>query len=225
MHYREKGFTLIELMIVVAIIAIIAAIAIPSLLRARVAANETSAVGTLRTLATAQAEFRQAAEVDEDDDGVGQYGFLQELAGTVDFRGRAVAAQPPYIARNLAAKDLGGGVVAAQKSGYDFIMYLPGDAGAVLTEVEGGPNPACAADGRDMQELYYVCYAWPQDAGRSGTRAFVISEEGEVWATKMDTVEYEGVTTVPAATAAYTVEAFTTNLGGGADGNTWTPHG
>ena len=49
---REQGFTLIELMIVVAIIAIIAAIAIPSLLNARKAGNEASAISSLRTLST-----------------------------------------------------------------------------------------------------------------------------------------------------------------------------
>ncbi len=57
---RQLGFSLIELLIVIAVILVIAAIAIPSLLRARIAANEASAAGSMRTMATAELTYNLA---------------------------------------------------------------------------------------------------------------------------------------------------------------------
>ncbi len=76
---KNAGFTLIELMIVVAIIAIIAAIAIPNLLRSRLSANETAAIGNMRTVSSVQASYSGPRE--------GAYGTYAQLT----------AAVPPYI--------------------------------------------------------------------------------------------------------------------------------
>jgi prepilin-type N-terminal cleavage/methylation domain-containing protein len=71
MNRSNKGFSLLELLIVVAIILIIATIAIPSLLRSRQAAHEAAAVATLRTLNTAEVTYLSTA--------AGQFGTIQDL--------------------------------------------------------------------------------------------------------------------------------------------------
>jgi type IV pilus assembly protein PilA len=78
MKKNNKGFSLLELLIVVAIILIIATIAIPSLLRSRQAANESAAVANLRTINTAQVTYLSSSG--------GNYGEIQDLidAGLLD---------------------------------------------------------------------------------------------------------------------------------------------
>jgi type IV pilus assembly protein PilA len=99
---KEKGFSLIELLIVVAIILIIAAIAIPNLLRSKMAANEASAVGSMRTLNTAAVTFSTS---------YGGYPGALTALRPIASGGTASSTQADLIDSVLAA---------GTKSGYSF---------------------------------------------------------------------------------------------------------
>jgi len=121
---KQKGFSLIELLIVVAIILIIAAIAIPNLLRARIAANESSAVASIRTLNTAQISYNSAYPT------VGFAATLGNLAGTCTGTTIPTTGSACLIDSQLAS---------GTKSGYTFQMA--GVSGTPASSYQAIGNP------------------------------------------------------------------------------------
>lgn len=184
---KNSGFTLIELMIVVAIIAIIASIAIPKLLAARLSANEAAAVSTLRSISSAQAQIQSSGAIDTDADGSGEYGYFAELAGSVPMRvsnlGAAAAGAAGTDLLNPAILPTAFGTVAngvVSRSGYFFQMWLPDGSFQGVSEDAAGGKTAAPFPGSNEGEIMWACYAWPADVGGTGNRCFFVNQEGDL---------------------------------------------
>ena len=168
---RARGFTLIELMIVVAIIAIIAAIAIPSLLRSRMAANETAAAASCKAFAEAEEIYHRT-----DYGGTGTLQYSQFLTGAnslVD----GVSATSGALA--LIDKTFGNAETtfanSAPKAGYLFtVLTSQGVAatGGARTYLTGAKN---------YMTLGYALNAVPGSYDSTGRDQFIINSNGTIF--------------------------------------------
>jgi type IV pilus assembly protein PilA len=168
---HDAGFTLIELLVVVGVIGVIGAIAIPSLMRARINADEGSAIATLRAVNSAQASYVGTA-------GNGGYAVL--LA--------TLATPCPGTVHAFLSPDLA--VDPALKAGYRVTLA------AATVSVAGAPD----CNTTPTRTGFYST-AVPLDAGVSGHRAFSSTAEGTIYVDSGGVAPTEAAITAKAATA------------------------
>lgn len=235
----REAFTMVELVIVVSIIAILAGLAIPRFQAARLSANESSAIASMRALLAAQAITQGHGDIDSNDDGVGENAFFGELTGTAGIRESAGGVPvlgvnrltPTSLTSTFGTVDANGLVT---HSGYHFQIWLPGTpAGGLIPGVAelptvGGADPANMPN-PDACEYLWCCYAWPIAVGSSGNRVFFVSQSGDVLQFLNSTATpYSGTGMMPGFDEAFATSGdLSSNLRvgipGGNDGTTWIP--
>jgi hypothetical protein len=178
--------------------AIGASIALPNLLANRGSSREREVVNLLKTIAASQAEFQAATYVDQDGDGVGEFGYLAELTGQANLRGRGARVPAPLLNDSLVVIGR-----CVEHAGYLFRLDLSGRMGEPLPEFASGGAPRGVFPG--TAEERFVVYAWPAHPGPNAQRVMVMDETGNLFVSENTppTQGYFGRENPPAPDAAF----------------------
>lgn len=190
---HDAGFTLIEMLIVTALIGILAGVAVPNLVSSRATASERAVIATLRTIATAQGQCMSTAALDQDRNGTGEACSLAELSGAAVLRSQTTAMTPPLLSATFGDLDPDGHVRA---HGFLFALHLPDSGGS---GVAASATNLPTVDPR-QSEAYWSCIAWPANPSTQPRATYFINQIGQIVASYQN--PYVGKTRVPAAGAA-----------------------
>jgi prepilin-type N-terminal cleavage/methylation domain-containing protein len=226
MRQGERGVSLVEVMVVVAVLALGAALAGAKLHTNQVRNNERAAIRTLRLIAEAQARFQDAVAIDLNENGLGEFGFFGDLSGRCVLRGETQQLVPPVLPSAFGNVNAYSSIVRA---GYLFRMYLPNAVASGLHEIPttgGDPANVLGVYPEQAEELW-CCYAWPIVYGTTGNRTFFVNQDGDVVGTKADIQQYQGSLVVPQQNAAFLCSSTGSMADGvavnslGMDANRW----
>lgn len=149
---KDAGFTLIELLLAMTIIAIIAALATPRLLRARMNATESAAIGALRSIGTAEQMYSSVC---------GRGGFADSLT-VLGVPPNGTTA--PFLSEDMTVAP------TALRDGYSFTVAAGANASVGPSDCNGTPT----------QSTYYAA-ATPLTFGTTGTRSFAMNVAHTIW--------------------------------------------
>jgi len=201
-------------------------------------ANETRSIATLRNSTSVMAQVQASGKIDCDADGIGEYGTILELTGSVplrtgnhggsgDFSSQGATLAPALMTPRMNNVDANG---MATMNGYHYRVFLPDTSTPAGFVHERGPANVVGLSGGtgqisiDYSETTWCMYAWPVKRGITGNRVFFVNQSGDVLQSANVKAKWSGSARAPGGNAAFTGIGITSRVAygrAGNDGDVW----